>query len=191
MVLSAGLIKTLVAVGPTIVRSVGELLGKDSKKTADKVASILDSAKTNTEAEQLLELQLRELDIAEKNALMQLHVKILELENDRVSSQLNHELGIYSQSQNTARTEQEHGDAYVKHTRPKMARMSGYAGTAYILLMEAAQTLAVFSSKTLPGADWQLAAALYGPLISYMGMRTVDAFSKYKTGISTRVKGGL
>ncbi len=84
----------------------------------------------------------------------------------------------FSESQSTIRTEMEHGNDYVKETRPRMARGSFMAGTCYILVAETARLISAAYGGDINGADTAIAATLYGPAGFYMTMRTVDAFSK-------------
>lgn len=81
----------------------------------------------------------------------------------------------HEQQQETIRNGDNAEDEYVRHTRPKMARQSFYAGTIYVLVFE---LLAAFDIGA--GADMALACALYSPALGYMGFRTLDAFSKHK-----------
>ena len=75
--------------------------------------------------------------------------------------------------------EQVHGDKFVKHTRPLLARLAFFAGTGYTLLAWAAHTAApLFGLPPVPGPMVPVLTMLYTPLLAYMGVRTVDGFSK-------------
>jgi hypothetical protein len=77
-----------------------------------------------------------------------------------------------------AEAEQVHGDTYVKHTRPLLARLAFYAGTAYALLAWGATTAApLLGFALVPGPSVQVLTMLYTPLLAYMGLRTWDGFS--------------
>lgn len=66
---------------------------------------------------------------------------------------------------------------FIKLNRPVIAKRSFDAGTAYILVAEAARIVSAAWGSDLMGASATIAAALYGPCVWYMGMRSVDGFS--------------
>jgi len=69
-------------------------------------------------------------------------------------------------------------ESFIKLNRPTIARNSFLAGTAYILVAETARLISTAFGGDVSGADVAIAAALYGPCVWYMGMRTVDGFSE-------------
>lgn len=116
-------------------------------------------------------IKLQEIQMRHKERLEELAL-------ERHRADLEAETALHSASQETIRTEAQHGTDYVKETRPKIARLSFYAGAGYVLLAEGARMVAALMGQPgWSGADTSLLAALFGPVGFYMTMRSVDAFS--------------
>lgn len=118
-------------------------------------------------------VKLRELEMRHKERLE-------ELAFQRHKADLEAETSRHAESQATIRTEAEHGTEYVKETRPKMARLAGYATVAYCLGAELAKHIGLLAGTAtpLPGADVTVASMLFAPLGTYMTMRTFDGFTR-------------
>lgn len=118
-------------------------------------------------------IKLREIETRHKERLEELAL-------DRHKADLDAETKRHEASQETIRAEAEHGTDYVKNTRPKIARLSFYAGTLYALVSAAAAliTLALHGDSSQMFPDPTLLGTLYGPAGFYMTMRSVDAFSR-------------
>ncbi|CAA6680329.1 Unannotated, partial [Lentimonas sp. CC4] len=58
---------------------------------------------------------------------------------------------------------------YVRHTRPWGCRLSLYSAIAYIFLFE---LLEAFDKGA--GANWEIAAGLMAPFLTYLGWRSAD-----------------
>jgi hypothetical protein len=115
-------------------------------------------------------LKLQEIQTRHKERLEELAL-------ERHKADLAAETARHGESQATIRHEAQHGTDYVKETRPKIARLSFYAGAGYVILSEAARMIAKLNDADLPGTDTTLLATLFGPVGFYMTMRSVDAFT--------------
>lgn len=181
------LISLLLAAGPTVIRMIGDRFGSTGKEVADIAADTVEKLKGRAPAQQEAEvrLMLKNMTMEQRATLADLEVSLASIEAEREKNRLEHNASIYHDEQETHRSEAEHGTDYVKETRPKIARQSAAACFIYVLLFELLEALARISDKQFDGADWQIATALLTPCLGYMGMRTVDAFSKWKTAPSS------
>lgn len=141
----------------------------------DDPAKVLERLQTDPKAL----IEIKRMESEERQQLRQLEYKAAELKT--LDKQHQHE-----QQQETIRSGDNAEDEYVRRTRPKMARMSFYSGTAYLFLLE---LLGAFGKGE--GADEMLLLTIYSPALAYMGFRTVDAFSKFKGPAMGRVKAGI
>lgn len=87
--------------------------------------------------------------------------------------------------QATIQAELHQNDLYTKRTRPKIARMSFYAGLGYALLTALPEGGIYFGSwVVMPWQfNWEVLLALYSPALTYMGVR---GFEKWKAGGTTK-----
>ena len=150
-------------VGGPLGGSVGALIA-DKLGVENDPSKILEKLQTDPEAM----VKIKQMESEERQQLRQLKFEEAKLE----SQERKHR---HETTQKTIQTGDTAEDEYVRQTRPKMARMSFYFGTAYLFLFEIARAFDYGS-----GADAIMLGTAYGPAFTYMGMRTVDAFSKYK-----------
>jgi hypothetical protein len=83
----------------------------------------------------------------------------------------------------TARVEAQSTDEYVRRTRPMLARRAFAAGVLYVAVTGAAFPVcnALYGTALPSPSEWLL-AALFAPLLTYIGARTADKFSQYQRG---------
>jgi len=147
--------------------AIGKLVASAFGVDADDPAAIKRAIENDPQAA----LKLREIETRHKERLEELAL-------ERHKADLEAETARHAASQKTIQTEAEHGTDYVKETRPKIARLSGYATIGYCLVAEAAHLISVAWSGSVPGADVAVAAVLFSPCGTYMTMRTFDGFGK-------------
>lgn len=171
---------TLLAVGPSMIRMVGKMFGGKTEEVAGNVADVVDSVRglDKSTAQSKIKEALQSLPPEALIEMKKIEVQIAEIERDREANRLKADTDQFKTSQETIQTEMATGDEYVRHTRPKMARISTYTGLGYMLLAEIISRIAQINGKTISGADVVLAGTLLGPAGFYMTMRTVDAFTK-------------
>ncbi len=108
----------------------------------------------------------------------------LRVENNRIDAELEKakiaaDVAFQQNAQETARVEIQSTDEYVRRTRPSLARKSFFAGTAYTLLTGVVFPVIneIYGTK-LPGLDAYILGAIYSPALTFMGIRSIEAFSK-------------
>ena len=93
---------------------------------------------------------------------------------EREARQLEHQETLHESTQATFRATEQYGTDFAKNTRPLLARVSGIAGLA----VGAVWTLLYVTGKTERAPDPTVIGMLMSMAFTYMGMRTVDAFSR-------------
>jgi len=149
--------------GGPIGGSIGGLIANKLGVENDPKA-ILEKLQTDPEAL----IKIKQMESEERQQLRQLQYKATELEATERMRQ-------HETTQKTIQVGDTAEDPYVRHTRPMMARWSFFGSLAYLFLFE---LLASFGIGA--GANEYLLGILLGPSVTYMGVRTVDAFSKHK-----------
>jgi len=175
--------KTLLDAGPAMIRGIGNLFGGKTAEVVNTAANIVESVRGAKDPETVLADRLKGLpaeDLVELEKVTgEIKVELAKVEERREENRLNAETQRHNQSQETIRTEAVHGTDYVKETRPKMARMSGWAMVIYVLVAEVANMISTaWGGADLGGANVALAGMLFTPCGTYMTMRTFDGFTK-------------
>lgn len=147
--------------------AIGQLVASAFGVDPDDPAAITAAVQQDPQAA----VKLREIELRHQERLETLAFQ-------RHEAELKAETARHAESQATIRTEVEHGTDYVQETRPKIARLSGYATVGYILVAEAGRLIAEAWGGALTGADAAIAGVLFSPCGTYMAMRTFDGFSK-------------
>lgn len=147
--------------------ALGKLVASAFGVEADDPSAINQAIQNDPQAA----VKLREIEVRHKERLEALAF-------ERHKSELDAETKRHSESQQTIRKEAEHGTQYVKETRPKIARLSGYATIIYCLVAETARLITDALGVPVAGAEVAVAAILFSPCGTYMTMRTFDGFSK-------------
>ncbi len=169
---------TLITAGPALLRMVGGLFGGKTKEVAENVAGVVDSVRGLPQAiaKQKVEQHLATLPPESLLALKQVEVRLAEIERDREANRLAAETAQHQQTQETARTEAQSNDEYVRRTRPKIARDSALVTFAYTFLTAAVFPVAnqVYGQSLPTAPDAAIIAVLFSPCLTYMGARTID-----------------
>ncbi|PSU46652.1 hypothetical protein C9J12_18265 [Photobacterium frigidiphilum] len=168
----AGVAALAMEYGPTAIRGISSLFG--GSDTADKVADAVEKADSMFGAsKQQKELAVtRELQNLPPESLIELEKIKVELEKETTRR---HELTLsdkqaeHHETQVTIREGDKAEDEYVRHTRPWGCRLSLYSAIAYIFLFDG---LDAWDKGT--GANWEIAAGLMMPFLTYLGWRTAD-----------------
>ncbi len=114
----------------------------------------------------------------------EIELRRLLVEDNRIAAEvekarLDADKSFQAEAQATARIEAQSADEYVRRTRPSLARKSFYAGAIYAVVTGAIFPIVnALASATLPGLDAYILGALYAPCLTFMGVRSVEAFSK-------------
>lgn len=178
----APLIAGLLAYGPMLIRTVGGLFGGKASEAANTVANLVDQVKglPAAVAEEKLSSELAKLPPETLIEFEKVKVHLAEIERDREANRLTAETAQHVATQDTARTEAKSEDAYVRRTRPGLARKSAYVTFGYAIASGVLFPIlnATLEAVKLPGPDAYIIAALFAPCLTYMGVRSIDAFSK-------------
>lgn len=175
------LIVGLLSWGPTLIRTVGGLFGGKTTDAANQVADLVDAVKglPTSQAEQSLAAGLARLAPETLLAFEQAKVRLAEIEKEREAARLAAETAQHVATQETARVEAQSDDEYVRRTRPGIARKSFYFTMVYALITAVLfPVLNAIYGLTLPAVQEWIVVALFGPCLSYIGARSVDAFSR-------------
>jgi hypothetical protein len=174
--------------GSYALRKLGENKGGVTGEVLNTVANIVESTqgKNPAEAQAMIGGALQQLPAESRAEIYELQVELETLSNEREKNKQDHDVSMFTQEQETHRTEAKHGTDYVKNTRPWVCRASLKATMWYVGSMEfLSSASSALGNNNISGAEWEIITALLSPCLGYMGMRTVDAFSKWKTAPSS------
>lgn len=177
----------LMKAGPVVLRSVGNLFGGDTAKTADSVAGIVEAvhgAVSPQDQQRVLEQKLAQLSPAEFVQLQSLKVQLEQFQLERDKALLADQQAAHHEQQETIRSGDNAVDEYVRRTRPLMARLSLYSCILYVLLLAIGQQVAAIATAaghamSMPEPDWDIALMLATPALGYLGFRTLDGFARF------------
>lgn len=170
--LIAGVASLAMEYGPAAIRGISSMFG--GSETADKVADAVEKADamfgaTSAQKEMAVTRQLQALPPESLVELEKIKVELEKQKTRRMELELDDKQAEHHETQTTIRAGDSAEDEYVRHTRPWGCRLSLYAAIAYIFLFEA---LEAFSKGT--GANWEIAAGLMAPFLTYLGWRSAD-----------------
>lgn len=175
------LVAGLISYGPSLIRAIGGLFGGKTSEAANTVADLVDDVKD-------LPADVAEAKLAEKMAKLppetllefeRVKVRMAEIEKEREANRLAAETAQHNATQETARTEAQSSDEYVRRTRPGLARKSAYFTFIYSLITGVLfPALNALYDAGLPGPDAWIISAMFSPCLGYMGARSIDAFTK-------------
>jgi len=168
---------SLLTAGPSILRAVGSFFGGETEKVANTVANVADAVqgKSPSVQKQAMEDAVKAMPPEAQAELAKIANEALRIKAEMKARELEHEELMHHDTQETARVEAASDDQFVRRTRPKIARDSFAAGIIYAVVMEILKALGYGS-----GPDVYILSAILSPGLAYMGVRTIDAFSKHK-----------
>jgi hypothetical protein len=106
-------------------------------------------------------------------------VKLAEVQANLEIARLQAETAQVSETQQTARAEQQSGDEYVRRTRPSLARKSAYVTFGYVITTGVLfPVVNALVQTALPGPDGFIISAVSAPCLAYIGVRSAEAFSR-------------
>lgn len=167
------IVSFLVSNGLGLVANAILAKGKEAieKKTG------LDLSRASLTPEEMT--KLKQFELEHEATLMQLRIEDNRLETELRKAEIAADLGFMEAAQETGRIEVQSADEYVRRTRPRLARLSFYSGLGYVVctgvVFPIASALTVLS---LPDLDAYILGAIYSPCLAYVGVRSVEAFSR-------------
>ncbi len=176
--------------GPSVLKSIGSLFGGKTAETANKVAKAVEQVSHLHPAQQPAQLEqtLAQLPPEDLVALEGIKVELEREQTRRLELQLADQQAEHKETQATIRHGDSAEDEYVRRTRPLGCRLGLYAAILYVMGFEA---LAAIGAGE--GANWELAALLMSPFLTYMGWRTADkrSHAKYGASLTSTLQQGL
>lgn len=168
--------------GPTVLRGIGSFFDGEAKAVANKVANAVEDidkiGRLDPKTKQHhLEQVLHGMPSKDLLALEEIKIKLEAEKTRRLELELADEQARHREAQQTIRSGDQASDEYVRHTRPKAARLSLYASFLYLFVFEG---LSAFDHGA--GVSLELLAVVISPLIGYMGARTWDKRNAAKHG---------
>lgn len=123
--------------------------------------------------------KLRQFELENEPELMRLRVEDNRIEAELEKAKLGADVSFQANAQETARVEVQSTDEYVRRTRPDLARKSFFVGTVYVMLTGVIFPVVneIYGLK-LPALDPYILGAIYSPALTFMGVRSIEAFSK-------------
>lgn len=177
---------TLISIGSGLLRLTGGLFGGKTAATTEKIANVVDQVQglPAKAAEAKIGAAMAALDPEEFAEIKRAGVRALEIKAEVEKARIAGDTTQHAETQATARAEAASQDAYVRRTRPGMARKSFWLSVVYAFATGVAfPVLNAMHGWQLPAVDSWILGALLAPALSYMGVRSIDAFSrKGKTG---------
>lgn len=124
-------------------------------------------------------LKLKQFELENEVELRRLQHEDNKLEAELEMKRLDADVAFHTSTQATARVEAQSADEYVRRTRPSLARKSFYAGLGYIVVSGFIfPVVNAIKGISLPGLDAYILGAVYAPCLTFVGVRSVEAFSK-------------
>lgn len=177
---------TLIGIGSGLLRLTGQAFGGKTAATTEKIANVVDQVRglPAKVAEAQMGAALAGLDAEEFAEIKRAGVRAMEIKAEVEKARIAGDTAQHAETQATARIEAASEDAYVRRTRPGMARKSFWLSVGYAFAAGVAfPLLNAMYGWQLPAVDSWILGALLSPALSYMGVRSIDAFSrKGKTG---------
>jgi len=178
--------------GPSLLRMAGSWFGGNTKEVANKTADIVEQVRNlpGDQAQKHVDQMVKAMPAEQQAELEKLANEAARIKSEQKQAELQAGVQMHADSMETIRSEYAHGDDYVKHTRPMLARRSFWAGTIYVFITT---TIAIVHSflgaspgepaAVFAGPDMGIAGALYSPCVWYFTMRTTDKVFGKKVGI--------
>jgi hypothetical protein len=146
---------------------VGKSKGGEYEKITENLVSVFEKTKKLSSNNQIQELDLF-AERLDPNAVDQLTIEVVKLENDLKKSLLHHDQAMHTEQQKTIRSSVDKAGI-----RPMVANRHSWFTAAYVLIFEVAEA---FGYGT--GANWEILTLIASPTLAWFGFRTWDKFSK-------------
>ncbi len=124
-------------------------------------------------------LKLKQFQLENETELRRLQHEDNKLEAELEKTRIEADVAFHTSTQATARVEAQSADEYVRRTRPSLARKSFYAGLGYIVVSGFIfPVINAVKGLSLPVLDAYILGAIYAPCLTFVGVRSVEAFSR-------------
>ena len=174
--------------GPALIRGIASMFG--GSDTAAQVADIVEQVgKAGLPANDQVNLVAAQLATMPAEAQVEMTKLKVALEQEatrRQELQFADKQAEQSQTQETIRSGDNAADAYVRQTRPLMARQSWQMTAIYVMTFSLLQA---WGRGT--GPDFDIVLMLMTPALAYLGLRTLDGWAPYSTASGDKVAGAI
>ena len=174
--------------GPALIRGIASMFG--GSDTASQVADIVEQVgKAGLPANDQVNLVASHLASLPADAQVELTKLKVALEQEatrRQELQFADKQAEQSQTQETIRSGDNAADAYVRQTRPLMARQSWQMTAIYVMTFS---LLHAWGRGT--GPDFDIVLMLMTPALAYLGLRTLDGWAPYSKASGDKVAGAI
>ena len=174
--------------GPALIRGIASMFG--GSDTAAQVADIVEQVgKAGLPANDQVNLVAAQLATMPAEAQVEMTKLKVALEQEatrRQELQLADQQAEQSQTQETIRSGDNAADAYVRQTRPLMARQSWQMTAIYVMTVSLLQA---WGRGT--GPDFDIVLMLMTPALAYLGLRTLDGWAPYSKASGDKVAGAI
>ena len=172
--------------GPALIRGIASMFG--GSDTAAQVADIVEQVgKAGLPANDQVNLVAAQLATMPAEAQVEMTKLKVALEQEatrRQELQFADKQAEQSQTQETIRSGDNAADAYVRQTRPLMARQSWQMTAIYVMTFSLLQA---WGHGT--GPDFDIVMMLMTPALAYLGLRTLDGWAPYSKASGDKVAG--
>jgi hypothetical protein len=174
--------------GPALIRGIASMFG--GSDTAAQVADIVEQVgKAGLPANDQVNLVAAQLATMPAEAQVEMTKLKVALEQEatrRQELQFADKQAEQSQTQETIRSGDNAADAYVRQTRPLMARQSWQMTAIYVMTFSLLQA---WGRGT--GPDFDIVLMLMTPALAYLGLRTLDGWAPYPKASGDKVAGAI
>ena len=148
--------------GPSIVRTIGGMMGGKAKEGADKVAKVAEAVKGMDAglAKKKIVEEVERMDPETLKAMQGFQVEMERIKGERHKATLEADTAQHKQFHETVQTESKSEDPLVRRTRPMLA-ITSYLSTAWYIMFHTAPS-------------WEMATVLAGPVVVYITGRSVE-----------------
>lgn len=174
--------------GPALIRGVASMFGGSDTATqvADMVEAVGKAGLPQGDQVNLVAAQLATLPAEAQVELTKLKVALEQEITRRQELAFADKQAEQSQTQETIRQGDNSADAYVRQTRPLMARQSWQMTAIYVMTFS---LLSAWGRGT--GPDFDIVLMLMTPALAYLGLRTLDGWAPYSKASGDKVAGAI
>ena len=174
--------------GPALIRGIASMFGGSDTATqvADMVETVGKAGLSQGDQVNLVAAQLATMPAEAQVEMTKLKVALEQEATRRQELQFADKQTEQSQTQETIRSGDNAADAYVRQTRPLMARQSWQMTAIYVMTFSLLQA---WGRGT--GPDFDIVLMLMTPALAYLGLRTLDGWAPYSKASGDKVAGAI
>jgi hypothetical protein len=174
--------------GPALIRGIASMFGGSDTATqvADMVEAVGKAGLPQSDQVNLVASQMATMPAEAQVELTKLKVALEQEITRRQELAFADKQAEQSQTQETIRQGDNSADAYVRQTRPLMARQSWQMTAIYVMTFS---LLNAWGRGT--GPDFDIVLMLMTPALAYLGLRTLDGWAPYSKASGDKVASAI